>query len=145
MKVFCDTSILVAACLGDHPHHARARSVLLRVRDGTDEGVVAGHSLAETYAVLTRLPGAGKVPGSLVWELLARNVVDLFTLVHLSGKEYADWLKALALRGVEGGRVYDALILAAAEKSKVERIYTFNTNHFRALASARLQDLVVSP
>jgi len=119
--------------------------MLVRVKKGADEGVVASHSLAETYAVLTRLPGSSRLPGALVWELLSRNVVDLFTLVHLSGKEYADCLKDLALRGVEGGRVYDALILAAAEKSKAERIYTFNVKHFQGLASPPLQDLVVSP
>lgn len=131
--------------MGEHPHHVRARNVLLRVKDGADEGVVACHSLAETYAVLTRLPGAAKVPGALVWELLSRNIVTLFTLVHLSGREYANCLKNCALRRIEGGRVYDALLLAAAEKSKSERIYTFNVNHFQSLASPALQEHVVAP
>lgn len=145
MKIFCDTSVLVAACLGDHPHHEPARRVLLRVQKGTDLGTVAGHSLAEAYSVLTRLPGASRVPGALVWELLARNVVGPFTVVTLSGKDYAKCLKDLALHGIEGGRVYDGLILAAAEKAGAQRIYTFNVGHFQALASASLRARVTAP
>lgn len=145
MKVFCDTSVLVAASLGDHPHQGRASKVLVRVKRGTDAGTVAGHSLAEAYSVLTRLPGASRVPGALVWELLARNVVEPFTVVTLSGREYVTCIKDLALRGVEGGGVYDALILAAAEKSGAERIYTFNASHFQTLAPPALRARVVSP
>lgn len=145
MRVFCDTSVLVAACLGEHPHHERAWRTLVRVKEGADEGAVAGHSLAETYSVLTRLPGASRVPGALVWELLARNVVLPFTVVTLSGKEYVKCLKQLALQGIEGGRVYDGLILAAAEKAGAQQIYTFNVSHFQALAPPLLRERVTAP
>jgi hypothetical protein len=35
--------------------------VVERVKAGQDEGFVAAHSLAEAYAVLTRLPGGNQV------------------------------------------------------------------------------------
>lgn len=61
MKVFCDTNVLVAAFLHGHPHHQSARPVVERVKAGQDQGFVATHSLAEIYAVLTRLPGGDQV------------------------------------------------------------------------------------
>lgn len=145
MKIFCDTSVLVAACLGEHPHHPRARNVLARVKEGKDDGVVAGHSLAEAYSVLTRLPGASRVPGMLVWEILERNVTTPFTVMALTGTEYVKAIKALALQAVEGGRLYDALILAVAEKSQAERIYTFNLSHFQELASSSFRERIMAP
>lgn len=145
MKVFFDTSVMIAACLGEHPDHERARGVLVRIKEGRDEGYVAGHSLAEAYSVMTRLPGGQRVAGAVVWELLWRNVVATCTLVALSGKEYGACIKEAALGGVEGGRVYDALILAAARKAEAQRIYTLNLKHFVALAPPELKSRVLAP
>jgi len=39
-----------------HLAHERALPWLQRVRAETDSGVVAAHSVAETYAILTTLP-----------------------------------------------------------------------------------------
>ncbi len=56
MRVFLDTSVLVAASESCHPHHAQALPVLRRVARGEDEGCIGVYSIAETYAALTRLP-----------------------------------------------------------------------------------------
>lgn len=56
MKILFDTSMLVAAMVESHPHHTLAFPWLQRVKQRLDEGVVAAHTLAELYAVLTRLP-----------------------------------------------------------------------------------------
>lgn len=106
---------------------------------------MAAHSLAETYAVLTRLPGGSQVPAAVAWQLLAENVLNSFTLVTLSSKEYADALENAAKDGIEGGKTYDALILAAAAKSGAERIYTTDVRHFQRLADERLRRLIVAP
>lgn len=145
MKIFCDTSVLVAACLAEHPRHAPAWSVLLRLKEGQDQGFVAAHSLVEAYSVLTRLPGGNRVPGIMVWELLTQNVLATCGLVALTGREYAARLKQFALAGVEGGRVYDGLILAAAEKAEVDRVYTLNLKHFLELASPTMKNRLASP
>ncbi len=39
-------------------------------------------------------------------------------------------LEQAAHLNVQGGRIYDALLLAAAIKSGAQRIYTFNVSHF---------------
>lgn len=145
MKVFCDTTVLVAAFLRSHPHHNAARPVVERVKAGQDQGFAASHSLAETYAVLTRLPGGEQVPPGMAWQLISENVVKNFTLVTLSPKEYATTLEQAAADGVEGGQTYDSLLLAAAMKSGADRIYTLNTRHFQTLADDRTRSRIAAP
>src|SRR3954453_709790 len=109
MKVFCDTNVLVAAFLQSHPHHNAARPVVERVKAGQDEGFVAAHSLAEAYAVLTRLPGGNQAPPTVAWQLISENVLKDFTIVSLTSKEYQETLAEAASNGVKGGKTYDAL------------------------------------
>lgn len=56
MKHFFDTSVLVAALERAHPHHERAAPKLQSVIDGEAMGFMGVHSLAQTYAALTRVP-----------------------------------------------------------------------------------------
>jgi predicted nucleic acid-binding protein len=56
VKVFFDTSVLVAASEESHPHYRRAWPALRRVAGGKDLGFMSIHSIAELYAALTRLP-----------------------------------------------------------------------------------------
>jgi len=51
MRVFFDTSVLVAAFVAAHDQHAPARAAVQRVAAGRDDGVTAAHTLAELYAV----------------------------------------------------------------------------------------------
>jgi predicted nucleic acid-binding protein len=56
MKVFLDTSVLISAVVKQHVSHERSFAVLERIHDRQDEGIISGHSLAEMYAALTKLP-----------------------------------------------------------------------------------------
>jgi predicted nucleic acid-binding protein len=145
MKVFCDTNVLIAAFLGNHPHHQAARPVLERVKAGSDEGFLCAHSLAECYAVLTRLPGANQVTPTVGWQLIHENAIKNFTLVALTPKDYSKALEWAATNGVDGGKIYDALLLRAAAKSGAQRIYTFNVGHFQSLAEDDLRKRIVAP
>ena len=51
---------------------------------------------------------------------------------------------SLAAKGIVGGVVYDALLLACAEKSECDRIYTYNVADFRRLAP-RLEKIITAP
>ncbi|HEY3914547.1 MAG TPA: PIN domain-containing protein [Verrucomicrobiae bacterium] len=145
MKIFCDTNVLVAAFLANHPQHAAARPVLERVKARTDKGFVAAHSLAETYAVLTRLPGASQVPPGITWQLISENIIKNFELVPLSAREYSRTIQHASSNDVRGGKIYDALLLAAAAKSGAQRIYTFNVAHFQTMAPQTLASQIVAP
>lgn len=77
------------------------------------EVALSGHALAETYSVLTRLPGDLRLAPADA----ARLVDERFAPPLLLGSETAGHLPAvLAQLEVAGGAVYDALVaLAAAE------------------------------
>ena len=116
-----------------------------RIKARSDQGWAATHSLAESYAVLTRLPGASQAPPSVAWQLLSENVIQNFSLITLSAKEYSKTLEDAATRGIQGGKIYDALLLAAAIKSGVERIYTFNVAHFQSIAAPEYKSASLPP
>jgi predicted nucleic acid-binding protein len=145
MKVFIDTNLMVAAFYESHPHHNSARPVIERVREGKDEGFVAAHSLAEVYSVITRLPGDRQTPAAVAWQLISENIVNHFKIVSLSGKEYVEILSKGSREGIEGGKTYDLLLLAAARKSQCERVFTFNVRHFQSLAEDELKLKIVAP
>jgi predicted nucleic acid-binding protein len=112
---------------------------------GRVEGFAAAHSLAETYAVLTRLPGADQVAPTVAWQLISENILKHFTVITLTAKEYSDTLESAAANGVDGGRTYDALLLSAAAKSNADRIYTLDLTHFQSLADDKLRERVFAP
>lgn len=78
--------------------------------------VLTGHSLAETYSVLTRLPGDARLAPPDAVKLLAAN----FGQPVLPAPETAMSLPAeLAGLGIAGGAVYDALVGLAARDSRL--------------------------
>ena len=145
MQVFFDTSVLVAASVGSHPHHAQALPALRRVADGQDRGFIGVHSIAEAYAALTRLPVAPRIHPSEAGRIIRDNILKHFDLVAAGQAEYLQALAAVQDKGWPGAKIYDALLLACAARSGAERIYTFNLSDFRGLAPTELQARICSP
>lgn len=145
MRVFFDTSVLVAASVAGHPHHARALPVLRQVAVGADEGFAGVHSIAETYAALTRLPLQPRIHPSEAARIIRDNILSRFTLVPAGEAEYLQALSDVQYKGLPGAKIYDALLLACAARSGVERIYTLNLGDFRDLAPADLQSRLCAP
>lgn len=144
MRILFDTSVLIAAVVEPHPAHSAAFPWLQRVKDRTDTGVVAAHSLAEMYAVLTRLPLRPTISPQVARQLIAVNVVDTCEVVVLSVADYVSLLDHLADLKIVGGAVYDALLLHAAHKAEVDKVITLNAHDFRRVYPA-LADRIVSP
>jgi predicted nucleic acid-binding protein len=144
MKVLLDTSVLVAAMLPDHVHHAQARGWLAQTRTGSPAAVVSGHTLAELYAVLTRLPRKPLISPGEALQLIQENVTSHATVATLSGEDYIQMVKELARAGVAGGAVYDAVIARAAERANVDHLVTLNVGHFHRVWPAGASR-VVSP
>ena len=94
----------------------------------------ACHTLAEVYSVMTRLPVRPRIAPSQGL-LFIESIRERFTTVALSEREYFEVIAAAAERGIGGGKIYDALILRCAEKSKAEAIFTWNLEDFRQLAA----------
>ena len=74
MKILFDTSVLVAAVVQPHPMHSRALPWLKRAKAGEYDFVVATHTLAELYAVLTTLPVKPRISSSTAWRLIQENI-----------------------------------------------------------------------
>lgn len=130
--VFCDTSVLVAALYEPHVQHAASRAVVEGL--APRQGACALHSLAECYAVLTRLPGSAATPGPADVRAALALVRAALRVISLTAADYESVLTDLASRGLVGGLVYDALILRCAVRARADLIYTWNVRHFQQLA-----------
>jgi predicted nucleic acid-binding protein len=127
-----------------HPHHAQSIELLKQIRAAKLDAVVTAHGTAEFYAVLTRAPLTPPVHPSEAWRMLEENILPHFHIAALSAAQYASVLRQAAEKGWSGGRIYDALHLAAAISNHCERIYTFNLRHFLQLAP-QLREIICSP
>ncbi len=139
MKAFFDTSVLLAAFLDDHEHHEPSLRALSGVTAKT--GCCAAHTLAELYATTTRLPGRRRLSCEQAL-LLIENVTTTLDLVHLDGSQYVAAVENAAAAGVIGGTIYDAMLLACANKVRARVIYTWNVGHFQRAypqAAGRIQ------
>jgi predicted nucleic acid-binding protein len=95
----------------------------------------AAHSVAELYAVMTRLPVRPRItPEQGV--LFVENVRDYFSVVTLSAAEQFE----AARRGVGGAKVYDLLTLKCALKSGAERVYALNLQEFMRMAPQEIRE-----
>ena len=125
-----DTSCMVAAVCTWHVRHAAAAAGIERRLDRGERMAIAAHAVAETYAVLTRLPAPHRLAPSDAWMLVRTNFVDNAALVTLDGPAHTAVLAQLAGAGIGGGRTYDGLIAACAEASRAKVLLTFNRRHF---------------
>lgn len=144
MKVLFDTSVLVAAIVEEHPMHAIALPWLQKAKTGKFDFLVASHSLAELYAVLTTLPLRPRISPSTAWRLVNSNVESSAKVISLSPLDYKKTVKEMAELGLSGGIIYDGLIAMAARKSGADRLLTFNPDDFfRAWPQG--ESLIASP
>lgn len=133
VRYLCDTSVLVATVCSWHEHHGRTLAELERRERAGEELVLAAHSLAETYAVLTRLPGPNRLRPTDAVALLEANWRET-PAVHLTAAETWRALRRARRRGVSGGGTYDLLIATCALKAGAVTIITWNARHFVAAA-----------
>ncbi len=141
MRAFLDTSVLLAAFYGDHPHHHP--SIELLACYGRNDACCAAHSLAEVYAVLTGMPGARRVSGDEALLYLG-SIRENLMLVTLNEQEYFQSLENSAKVRIAGGTIYDSLLGHCALKVKAKTLYTWNTQDYLRLP-AEIASLVRTP
>lgn len=145
MRVFLDTNVLVSAVVKQHVFHERSFLVLERVQDETDQGFISAHSLAEMYSVLTNLPPPYRHTPEQAFLSIEENVLKHFKIVALAGSDYGALLREAVGFQIQGGRIYDAVLLNAARKADVHRIFTLNLKHFQSIASAEIKAKLSEP
>lgn len=110
--VALDTSVAVPLLVRTHTAHA----AVVAWWAGRDVAL-SGHAVAETYAVLTRLPGDLRLTPADA----ARLMGERFGAPFMLGSDTTARLPgALAQLGIAGGAVYDALVALAALEHGVE-------------------------
>ena len=142
MKVALDTSVIVAAVVEGHPHHARA-SWWLRTRRKI-ERIASWHAYAEAWAVLTALPIEPRVSGEVAAAVLER-VRRSIGFVAPRSTTYPTAVARCNARALRSGAVYDALHLVTAEGEAAELFLTFNVEDFARMAEPGGPRIVAPP
>jgi len=107
-----DTSVAIPLLVQTHAAHA----AVVRWWAGR-EVALSGHALAETYSVLTRLPGDVRMAPVDAAQLLK----DRFSSPFLLGSETARRLPdVLSRMEIAGGAIYDAMVALAAVEHEVD-------------------------
>jgi predicted nucleic acid-binding protein len=145
MNLFFDTNVLVAASVRTHAHHTQALPALQRVIAKKDKGVITAHNIAELYSSLTRLPVVPRIHPVDAARIVADNLLPHFETIRIDKRDYLEAMELVRDGGWVGGSIYDAVLLRCAAKANVDRIYTFNLSHFRALAPPALQSKICAP
>ena len=144
MKILFDTSVIIAALVESHPMHQRAFPWLKQSKKNEFELIIACHTIAELYAVLSTLPTKPRISPAVAWRLVHENIEAIGKIVSLTAAEYSSVIKKISERGLVGGITYDALIAKVAEKSKVEQLLTLNPDHFKRVWPEG-EKIIVSP
>jgi predicted nucleic acid-binding protein len=131
MRMLLDTSVLVAAHDTSHTNHEPSLDLL--AESASDKDCCAAHSLAEVYAVLTRLPVRPRISPEQAM-LFMGDVRSRLTIVTLDEADYVRALESAASLGIAGGQIYDRLLLECAIRADAETIYTWNVRHFERIA-----------
>lgn len=97
-----DTSVAVAALDGGHTSHAAAREAALKYRPA-----LAGHACFESVSVLSRLPGLMAVSAD---EAVRALNLAFPVRLHLSPEQEDELWQRIAVLGIRGGMIYDAMV-----------------------------------
>ena len=135
---------MIAALVESHPKHEIAFPWLKQAKTKAFELVIASHTLAELYAVLSTLPIKPRISPAVAWRLIHENIEAVSKIISLTSSEYSATIKRLSESGLIGGIVYDGLIAKVAQKTGVKRLLTLNGDHFKRVWPAG-KDVIVSP
>jgi predicted nucleic acid-binding protein len=103
-----DTSVAVPLLVASHRQHLS----VAQWAKGRELGI-SGHALAETYSVLTRLPGDARVDPVDAVALIDDNFTGCLAL---GARAMRTAHRELARRGIAGGATYDGLVALAARE-----------------------------
>ena len=141
MKVLLDTSVIVAGTVPSHASHAVSLTWLEGAKRNDFESVISTHSIAECFAVLTRLPLRPRITGQAVRKLLDDLLMNV-NPVGLTASDYLDLLDDLTTSRLVGGVVYDGVIVKAAQLEDVDYLITLNEADFHRLWPAEASRIV---
>ncbi|MFW5710909.1 MAG: type II toxin-antitoxin system VapC family toxin [Spirochaetia bacterium] len=132
--MYFDTSVIVPALVDQLANHQSSFAVFYAYTSGENRGFCSTHTLSELYSVLTALPLPRRIHSIEARMLIEESVAARLEVIELNKSEYMRALENVSAKGLTSGIIYDALHVEAAKKSSCSRIYTYNLDHFEALA-----------
>jgi predicted nucleic acid-binding protein len=114
VAVALDTSVVIPYVMQSHPAHLATRRQL-----AGRQVVLTTHSLAESYSVLTRLPGDARSTPTDAATLLAANFPESIAPEADVARRLPDVLAPIS---IAGGAVYDALVGLAAAAADIAQV-----------------------
>ena len=131
MKVFLDTSVLLAGLVDFGPQSAPAQSLLHAVAEKqVSEPGTAWHCCLEFFSVSTRLPAEFRLTAVEAAQLVDHEIFGRLAVADLPPADRLPMLKAAARDGTAGGRIYDAHIADVARSAGATVVVTDNRRHF---------------
>jgi len=137
MKIFFDTSVLIAGMLEAHPMHEKSFSWLKRAKAKEFDWGICSHTFAELYATLTAMPLRPRITPEIVLNLIHENIEGQAQVITLTGREYMEVIKNISKLNLPGAVIYDAIIAQAAEKFKADHLLTNNQKDFSRIVPRR--------
>ena len=133
--VFLDTSLLVAASVGQHPGHLAAKSYLVTLAANQTPTCISPQVCREFMVVLTRQPLSGRTftVAEAVAALDAWRTVS--TLLEEDGHVVREWLQLVERFQVRGKQVHDCNLVAVMQVHGIQRLATRNAADFQRYAS----------
>ncbi len=131
MRILLDTSVAVAGLLSSHPFHGVSVPWLSAAKSGNFEFIFSGHSLAELYAVLTRLPTQPRISPDTAGMLIRESILSCARIGVLGGDDYVSLVGEMIEGGKAGGTIYDAVIAKVAQLWHVDMLVALNVSDFQ--------------
>lgn len=132
--ILLDTNILVHATGAQSPRHAKAKELRDQAAAGRFDACIAAQILTEFYAVVTdpRRFQPALTPSQAQRELQTYLSSSL-KLILPKDTTMLRMLNLLGFKLVRSGRIFDVFLAATMLDNGVRRIYTENTNDFKAI------------
>jgi predicted nucleic acid-binding protein len=131
VRIFLDTSVLLAGLVDFGPQSAPAQSLMHAIAEGrVTEPATAWHCCLEFFSVATRLPPEFRVAPADAVLLLQEEVFARMTVYDLPAGDRLAMLRAAAHDAIAGGRIYDAHIAEVARAISTSVVITDNRKHF---------------
>jgi predicted nucleic acid-binding protein len=131
VRIFLDTSVLLAGLVDFGPQSAPAQSLMHAIAEGrVTEPATAWHCCLEFFSVATRLPPEFRVAPTDAVLLLQGEVFARMTVYDLPAGDRLAMLRAAAHDAIAGGRIYDTHIAEVARAVSASVVITDNRKHF---------------
>jgi predicted nucleic acid-binding protein len=129
-----DANVLVYAMDADAPQHATSRALLEAGRNSSATLYVTSQILCEFYSIVTN---ARRVPNPRSAEDAIRAISGLLVFLHvlpIPARAVEGWMDLVRRHPVTAGDIFDLQIVATMQANGIQRIYTFNTEDFKAFS-----------